>query len=1205
MTRTWINAIYDRTYGDIQNVQMYPDQENPKGCWNAIDLNRIEKNTAYCAEYMLEKKIVRTPPSITVRENNYWTGDMIPTQTEIARIIGNVRTLVNLSSSNPVIADRLPSIYVSTQINYVLANQIEYALELMHNQPKLPLEYWNLDIEHGIVVSVIRDGGTTELINSNHALVAEDEVVTIQGVEYGEYAQYQTFTNWSGDPDDIALLAHYDQSPTTFTMPYRDVEFTANFETHIPRTLTLTNGYISPQKDPTAETGPRTWTCYAGDEIMIIADIAPSGKAFYEWLGTQEGLDNIVGVTESEDPSTCILTMPDCDVSLESHYINAGKHYVTVTNGSGSGWYDYNEYVSISANVPSHYGFDNWSGNTSYLEDIYSSYQSFKMGDTNLNFRANSSYRYSYNNAQIIEGYISIEGANQSNATNLRQGSTYTLIPNPPDNTQGILNWTVEGEGYVQTDYLGNQTNTFVVGDGNAIVTGNYDSLRTLSIVNTNNSGNTSTSSIVQGRKARVETNEVSGDYIFTNWTVDGVVKSSSLRYDFTMPSDDYTLTANYRAKNQVNITINYGTHTETITMQERSSRSISADSAPSGKHFVRWDYSGLYSFGNRYSSSTSFVAGSGDGSITAVYEEDIIYTYHTLTVNGGTGSGSVREGTGQTIDATQAPATYEFDYWEINSGNGTIDNIYSKQTTFRMNTTDAEITAHYKQIPSFTVTMENGYVWDGSNWVTSATLLRNAINAIKMKPAPTGEQFLQWEVYVNGVLQTNADDVYEPLAEQTRLRNLLRNVTLKATYYIPDPEVTYTLTIERKDGSIEQNDYAAGTDVQVSASSPDTGMEFYKWTGDTAYVAGGIYNENTYIHMPAQSMQIKENYVPEGYIPEFDLDMTNIYGECCYETEYEDPETHEITTTEHWVSRYSYPEGSTVKIRATGFGPEYYFDSWSAINHDTEADARSVISQVSSANTTLQMPDYDIDVEPNIALKTTYRLTVNDGGTSGNYYEGAKADIYFGKEDTDNIHYIFTRWTGSNISQLELYDGGMFSVTTAGDVNNPQFIKMPARATEVTATYKTLYKLSLTGGTIDTTGTTKEYYETGKTISITADPAPTGMRFQYWSGDTSRLASKWDPTTTVQTTTGATNLTAVYSTDTDRNNTGYVTSSLKNVSTVDNNDITIISGEINIGFIITDSNGHTYVVTNIDSQNNTSTIYRMTKIVKGGNIYG
>ena len=138
MTRTWINAIYDRTYGSVQAVQYDPYQENPKGCWNAVDLNRIEKNTAYCAEYMLEKKIVRTPPSITVRENDYWTGDMIPTQTEIARIINNVKTLITPSSSNPAIADRLPSIYVSTQINYVLANQIEYALELIHNQPKLP-----------------------------------------------------------------------------------------------------------------------------------------------------------------------------------------------------------------------------------------------------------------------------------------------------------------------------------------------------------------------------------------------------------------------------------------------------------------------------------------------------------------------------------------------------------------------------------------------------------------------------------------------------------------------------------------------------------------------------------------------------------------------------------------------------------------------------------------------------------------------------------------------------------------------------------------------------------------------------------------------------------------------------------------------------------------------------------------------------------
>ena len=472
-----------------------------------------------------------------------------------------------------------------------------------------------------------------------------------------------------------------------------------------------------------------------------------------------------------------------------------------------------------------------------------------------------------------------------------------------------------------------------------------------------------------------------------------------------------------------------------------------------------------------------------------------------------------------------------------------------------------------------------------------------------QMKPAPTGYQFLQWEVYVNNVLQTNADDVYEPLAESTRLRNLTRNITIKAIYYIPGPE-KYTLSIERKDGSIEQkNDNVAGSDVQISASNPDQGYEFYKWTGDTAYVAGGIYNENTYVHMPAQNIQIKENFVPEGYIPEFDLNMTNIYGECCYETEYEDPNTHEITTTKHWVSRYSYPEGTQVEIRATGFSDDYYFSTWSAINHDTEADAKSIIAELSNPSTTLVMPDYDIDVEPNIVLKTKYRLTINDGGTTGDYYKGAKADIYFNKEDTENIHYEFIRWTGTDVAQLVLWDGGMFNVRIAGDIQNPQFIKMPAKAIEVTATYKTLYKIALTNGIINSTGASQGFYESGTQLNITANTAPTGMRFQYWEGDISRLGSKYDPTTTVQTTTGITNLVAVYSTDTDRNSIGYVTNSLKTDNTIDIEDITVIAGEITEGFIITDVDGHIYIITQLTGT--TATIYRMTKISEGGNVYG
>ena len=48
--------------------------------------------------------------------------------------------------------------------------------------------------------------------------------------------------------------------------------------------------------------------------------------------------------------------------------------------------------------------------------------------------------------------------------------------------------------------------------------------------------------------------------------------------------------------------------------------------------------------------------------------------------------------------------------------------------------------------------------------------------------------------------------------------------------------------------------------------------------------------------------------------------------------------------------------------------------------------------------------------------------------------------------------------------------------------------------------------------------------------------------------------------------------------------------------------DITVISGTIGLGFIITDSQGHFYVVTNVN--NDTVTVTRMTKIVEGGDVY-
>ena len=445
MTRQWINGIYNRTYADVMEAQSNPENWNSRGCWNATDLNRIENNTAYCIEWMLYKKIILSAPSITIREDNYWTMGKIPTKDEIDRIINNVRVLIDLSKINPDIAEELPTLYAATQINYILANEIEYALELIHDQLEIPDNIWHIAIENGVITTIERLDETTELINKNEAWAAEDEIITIRGVEYGENAQYQTFTYWSGEPEDLGLLTDDEAQVTTFIMPYRDVEFTANFRTEVPRKLKIIDGYISLNEDPTTTNGPTERIYYPGDSVMIIARIAPYGKAFYDWLGPEEALENITGVTDNEHPSVIWLVMPDCDVELTANYIEVGEHSVTVNQGNGSGWYSTGEEVTIYADTPEGYSFSHWSGNTSYLSDITMSYQTFTMKDKNISFTAHFVRAAIYRNVQMVDGLILVDGEEFEEVDGVLQYRTYTLIPNPPGENYGLDYWSLSG----------------------------------------------------------------------------------------------------------------------------------------------------------------------------------------------------------------------------------------------------------------------------------------------------------------------------------------------------------------------------------------------------------------------------------------------------------------------------------------------------------------------------------------------------------------------------------------------------------------------------------------------------------------------------------------------------------------------------------------------------------------------------------------
>lgn len=71
----WIEPVYDRTQTDIDN-------KTPKGHYNVDDLNRIEENCTYLAEFF----------GITVSTHT-WSRTDFPTPGEFERILANLNTL--------------------------------------------------------------------------------------------------------------------------------------------------------------------------------------------------------------------------------------------------------------------------------------------------------------------------------------------------------------------------------------------------------------------------------------------------------------------------------------------------------------------------------------------------------------------------------------------------------------------------------------------------------------------------------------------------------------------------------------------------------------------------------------------------------------------------------------------------------------------------------------------------------------------------------------------------------------------------------------------------------------------------------------------------------------------------------------------------------------------------------------------------------
>ncbi len=120
---SWVTPIFDRTQSDVDFAiaQISEWKKNGftttaelKGCLNTTDMNRIESNIQFLSDKLASLYY------FSVVNTKTWNRSMLPTVTEVERIVGNVRELIESFCQNksaPVVPE--------TMLTYEQVNHIE------------------------------------------------------------------------------------------------------------------------------------------------------------------------------------------------------------------------------------------------------------------------------------------------------------------------------------------------------------------------------------------------------------------------------------------------------------------------------------------------------------------------------------------------------------------------------------------------------------------------------------------------------------------------------------------------------------------------------------------------------------------------------------------------------------------------------------------------------------------------------------------------------------------------------------------------------------------------------------------------------------------------------------------------------------------------------------------------------------------------
>ena len=466
--------------------------------------------------------------------------------------------------------------------------------------------------------------------------------------------------------------------------------------------------------------------------------------------------------------------------------------------------------------------------------------------------------------------------------------------------------------------------------------------------------------------------------------------------------------------------------------------QTVTVTAPDKGDHFefAGWISPDSVTLNNADKLTATFTMPDGDVKLENSYNQ-----LYDVTVKKGIATPSfAKEGTLVTIIANDIPGR-KFERWDVLNDKVTLANKNSNTTTFNMPAGEVQVEAKYKMLQSITVN-------DGTYTVNGATTTE-AVKGDKIvataNPAPEGEKFAGWNVVgVDGL--TDEQKAASPIEFEMPKNGVELTAQYKTLRNIVVNNGTYTVNGTDDKQAVE------GDKIAVKAAERP-GYQFVRWEVVTDNVTiTGVNNEEATFTMPNENVELRARY-NKLYTITVDGGHADV--------------TSALTGKEITVDA-DVPDGEK-------------FMGWKA------EGITLTPAQQQSKHITFFMP------EGNVTLTAEYKTlhTVTVIGADGT--SAVLPDTYI-EGDTVTVN---AADYGIPADEFDSWESNDIRLTTAKRQSPTLTFKMVDKNVTLIAVPKTLFTITVTGGTVNGESTAR--VKAGDWVTIKAENKGDDWKFIEW----------------------------------------------------------------------------------------------------------